>query len=329
MEVRRSEHRLSVISSAYEGTDKYSSDAFAHYLAGLLFEASGNYNDAVVSYKNAYTSYGSRFFPMRPEYLTQALIGASVAGYIDPGFGFQTLKDSLAVTDPEIKVRTYPDSSAAFIDNSMIVIAFTGRGPKKVENVLSAHFTDEGIDYLMKIALPEMVRRESSIASVRFRLDEGDKRDMELAADYNHIGVNAFNDKRTFIYLKTVARVSARYLIVRKAKEKSLKELQEKYEKAKEKNGEDSGEAKSIKLQIRVASLTLDALTNELLEHADTRISLIIPGKAFIARVPAQPDSHRVQIEYLDSRGDVLDTEERAILFQPGQGHVELFTALF
>ncbi len=262
-------------------------------------------------------------------YLTQALIGASVAGYIDPGFGFQTLKDSLAVTDPEIKVRTYPDSSAAFIDNSMIVIAFTGRGPKKVENVLSAHFTDEGIDYLMKIALPEMVRRESSIASVRFRLDEGDKRDMELAADYNHIGVNAFNDKRTFIYLKTVARVSARYLIVRKAKEKSLKELQEKYEKAKEKNGEDSGEAKSIKLQIRVASLTLDALTNELLEHADTRISLIIPGKAFIARAPVHPDSNRVQIEYLDSRGDVLDTEERAILFQPGQGHVELFTALF
>ena len=329
IESRRSEHRLSVLSSAYEGKKKYSDDAFAHYLAGLLFESSGNYNDAVVSYKRAYNSYGGRFFPMRPDNLTRALIGASVAGGIDPGFGFQSLTDSLKQTDLSISMRAIPDSAAAFIDNSMIFVAFTGNGPQKVEHVLSAHFTDDGIDHVIKIAIPEMKKKVSSISSVRIRVADGEPQQMELAADYNHIGVNAFKDKRNFIYAKTVARVSVRYLALRESKEKSIKKLKKKYEKIKEEDGEDSRKAKTAKFKMRAASIGLDLLANELLEHADTRCSIALPGAAFIARVPAPADSQRVTVEYLDRSGSVLDTEERTVFHGPDNGNVSIFSALF
>ncbi|MCE5249291.1 hypothetical protein LLG96_03640 [bacterium] len=329
VESRRSEQRLGVISQAYEGKNKYSDDAFAHYLAGMLFEASGNYNDAVVSYKLAYNGYGGRFFPVRPAYLTKALVGASRAGGIDPGFGFQSLADSLAQADPEISMRADPDSSAAFIGNSMIVVAFTGKGPKKTETVISAHFTDKGVDYVVKVALPEIKRRASSIASVQLRIDGGDPYPMELAADYNHIGENAFNDKRSFIYMKTIARVSVRYLAMREVKEKSLKKLREKYDKAVEDKGKDSDDAKSLKYQIDALEIGLDLLANELLEHADTRCSLAIPGSVYIARVPVLPDSHTVRVEYLDRSGGILDKEEQRFLSEPGNNPLRVFTALF
>ena len=329
VEARLSEHRLNVMSTAYEGKKKYSDDAFAHYLAGMLFEAEGNYNDAVVSYKRAYNGYGGRFFPDRPENLAHALIGASIAGNIDPGFGFQSIADSLMIMDKELSLRSDPGFSEEFIRNTMIFIAFTGKGPKKVENVLNAHFTDEGVDYLIKIALPDMVRRESSIASVRYRLDDGEKQDMEHAADYNHIGVNAFKDKRNFLYAKTVARVSARYLIVKEAKEEALEKLKKKYDKELEENGKDSDKAGNIKLEMRGIALAMDLLSNELLERADVRRSLALPGNAFIARIPVLPDSHHVHVEYLDRLGNVLDTEKRSFHFKPESGFVELFTALF
>ncbi|MFC1508474.1 hypothetical protein ACFL60_02180 [Candidatus Omnitrophota bacterium] len=329
VEARLSEHRLNVMSTSYEGKKKYSDDAFAHYLAGMLFEADGNYNDAVVSYKRAYNSYGGRFFPDRPEKLTHALIGASIAGNIDPGFGFQSIADTLKFYDKKLSLRSDPDFSDEYIRNTMIFIAFTGKGPKKVENILNAHFTDEGVDYLIKIALPDMVSRESSIASVRFRLDNGEKQDMELAADYNHIGVNAFKDKRNFLYAKTVARVSARYLIFKETKDKALEKLKKKYDKEVEENGKDSDKARNIKLKMRGTALAIDLLSNELLEQADTRHSLALPGNAFVARVPVLPDSHHVQVEYLDRLGNVLDTEKRTINFEPESGFVELFTALF
>ena len=329
VEARLSEHRLNVMSTSYEGKKKYSDDAFAHYLAGMLFEADGNYNDAVVSYKRAYNGYGGRFFPDRPENLTQALIGASIAGNIDPGFGFQSITDSLMLKDKELSLRSDPEFSEEFIRNRMIFIAYTGKGPTKNENVLNAHFTDEGVDYLIKIALPDMVRRESSIASVRFRLDDGETQDMEHVADYNHIGVNAFKDKRNFLYAKTIARVSARYLIVKEAKEKALEKLKKKYDKEVEDNGEDSDKARNIKLKMRGTAIAMDLLSNELLEQADTRHSLALPGNAFVARVPVLPDSHHVHVEYLDRLGNVLDTEKRSFHFEPESGFVELFTALF
>jgi len=66
VEIRRSEHRLTVMSDVYEGSDKYRDDGFAHYLAGMLYEAAGRHNDALVSYRLADAAYGSRFFPMKP-----------------------------------------------------------------------------------------------------------------------------------------------------------------------------------------------------------------------------------------------------------------------
>lgn len=312
VEIRKSEHRLSVISDAYEGSDKYSDDGLAHYIAGMLYEITGNYNDAAVSYKLARKTYGSRFFPMVPDGLAKALSRSEIAA------GLSDINP-----DSSSHHENIPEKSTL-----LLVFAFTGRGPVKHETIVRAHFTNEGIDHIIKIALPEIKKRESSICSVRLKMDNQIYYP-EYTADYSHIGTNTFNDKKALIYTKTLARVSARYLILKAAKENTIKKLKEKYEKAKEKHGEDSTEADTAWLRLKAASFGLDMLANELLEHADTRGSLLLPGRVYSARIPVREGIYTIIIEYLNTEGFVIGSEMREIEANAQQGSVQIYTALY
>jgi len=333
VEIRRSEHRLTVMSDVYEGSDKYRDDGFAHYLAGMLYEAAGRHNDALVSYRLADAAYGSRFFPMKPPELDAALRDAARRSGISIHNPAETPVDAgdadipAAVSPAGItSENTVPGEPEAA--PRLFVFAFTGRGPVKRERVIQAHFTNEGVDYVVKIALPEIAERISSIRGARVTVD-GETVKMACAADYNHIAANAFRDKLPLVFATTLARVSARYLLLKEAKEDMVKKLKEKHEKAKEKHGDDSDEADAAWLRYKTASLALDLLANELLERADTRCSLLLPERAFCARLPAAAgDSCTVAVEYLDARGSVIGKESRRIGFEPGRSGVAVFSEL-
>jgi hypothetical protein len=213
---------------------------------------------------------------------------------------------------------------------SAIICAFTGKGPVKDEVVMQAHFTNEGVDHLVKMAIPVMRPRKGSIRNVRAKI--GDRTvTMDFAADYNVIATNTFNDKKPLIYAKTLARVSARYLILKTTKEKTVKKLTEKHEKMKEKYGDDSSEANAAWWKLKTASLGIDLLANELLEHADTRGALLIPERAYCGKIDIEPGDHTVTLEFLDQSGRVLKTENREIHVdeERDDGAVEVFTALY
>ena len=330
VEVRRVEHRLAVMSDAYEGDGRYRDDAFSHYLAGILYEADGRIDDARVSYRLAQNAYGGRFFPGMPPGISRALDDLE-----DGGSSLFALPAAAGTPDSSsswfgaIPGFIYPGVTGLFTPwrwlrpppapiptpgkkRVMAVCAFTGPGPVKEESVINAHFTDDGVDYLIRIALPVLRSRIGSVRDVRLTVN-GTTVPMDIAADYNHVGLNAFRDRSNAIFLRTLARVSARYLLVRAAKEKTVDSLSEDYEKAKEKYGEGSSEATGALLRLKGASLTLDMIANELLEHADTRCSLLIPGQARLARAVVSGDSARVAVEYLDARGGVVGREARKV----------------
>lgn len=317
VEARRGEHRLAVMSDAWEGDDKYRDDAFTHFLAGLMYETAGRMDDARISYTLADSVYGSRFFPMKPRGVAEGL--RRVRG--DGGGSAATLQPVLFATGETVSVD-------AVTSRPLVLCAFTGQGPVKDETIVRAHFMHDGIDHAVKMAIPVIRERPGSIRRVRAIVD-GAPSALELAADYNHIATNTFNDRKALLYTRTLARVSARYIVLRAAKEKTVEKLRKKYDEAREKHGEDSSEAAGAWLSLKTASIGLDILANELLEHADTRSSLALPGQVYAGRVTVAPGVHTVTVEYLDAAGRVISRQSKQIEAVEGGAFAGIFSALW
>lgn len=57
VEARRIDHRLNVLADRTDAKAGYRDDAFARYLSGLLYEVSGDLNNALIDYRKAYDEY--------------------------------------------------------------------------------------------------------------------------------------------------------------------------------------------------------------------------------------------------------------------------------
>lgn len=78
VEVRRMDLRLQALSEKYESDRKYKEDAFIHLMMGIVYDASQEYNNAFIAYRNAHNiyegSYSSMFKLNTPEQLKHDLI---------------------------------------------------------------------------------------------------------------------------------------------------------------------------------------------------------------------------------------------------------------
>lgn len=54
VEARRIDHRLNVLSDRTKEKNAYRDDSFARYLSGILYESTGDVNNAFIAYRNAY-----------------------------------------------------------------------------------------------------------------------------------------------------------------------------------------------------------------------------------------------------------------------------------
>ena len=78
VEARKINNKLSQINDAYEDhKDRYSEDAFARYLSGIIYEARGETDDAIIDYTKALASYRGNFSAFvnggTPDHLIKAL----------------------------------------------------------------------------------------------------------------------------------------------------------------------------------------------------------------------------------------------------------------
>lgn len=79
VEVRKINIKLQQLNDKYpDHKNRYQRDAFAHLLMGLIYDASGNYNDAFIAYRNAFetyqTDYQKNFGLGAPDQLKQDLM---------------------------------------------------------------------------------------------------------------------------------------------------------------------------------------------------------------------------------------------------------------
>ena len=57
VEARQIDHRLNVLADSAKEKDGYREDAFARYLTGVLYESTGDMNNAFIAYRKAYDIY--------------------------------------------------------------------------------------------------------------------------------------------------------------------------------------------------------------------------------------------------------------------------------
>ncbi len=86
VECRRLNQRLYELGDKYISENKYQKDAFVHNLMGIIYDASGDYNNAFIAYRNALEIYQNEFAEMfgltAPEQLKKDLLRtASLAGF--------------------------------------------------------------------------------------------------------------------------------------------------------------------------------------------------------------------------------------------------------
>ena len=86
VECRRLNQRLYELGDKYTSENKYQKDAFIHNLMGIVYDASGDYNNAFIAYRNSYEIYEGEFKEMfglsAPDQLKRDLIRTgSLAGF--------------------------------------------------------------------------------------------------------------------------------------------------------------------------------------------------------------------------------------------------------
>jgi hypothetical protein len=130
VECRRINIKLNEINDKYpKNKNRYSNDAFANLMMGLIYEASGDNNNAFIAYRNAYDVYEKLYIPefgiSPPLQLKMDILRmAKKLGFADL---FNEYQSKFGLTPPTENVS----------DGEVIFLWQTGFGPVKAQNSIS------------------------------------------------------------------------------------------------------------------------------------------------------------------------------------------------
>lgn len=316
VECRRLNIRLQQLSDRYKNPDRYQRDAFIHNLMGIIYQASGDWNNAFIAYRNALeiydTDYARMFSVEAPDQLKKdLLISASRMGFTEE---FDTYLSRFGWTDFDAE---QPDADLVFFWHNglcpvkqewSINFAITG-GPDNLfvlENesrsmsfpfhVYDADDRSSLSDLrIFRVAFPKYVERplyfsEASV-SVNDRLHK-----LELAEDINKIAFKSLEDRMALEFSKTLIRAA-----LKKAAEESLRK-------------ENKGWGAVL------------GAVNAMTEKADTRNWQTLPHSISYVRVPLKEGVNETTFTVSGSGGDV----KHQFTYQAGKGQTlfHTFTSL-
>lgn len=295
VEARASLHYLKTLGNNYASKKIYKNDAFVQYLTGLIFEMSGEYNDAFISYRGALDLYDSKYFKFSPpqELFNSVVDMAKKIGYSD--------------IIPEINGK-YPTLAKNYKENKsdeLIILHYNGLVPYRISNTLQVAFWDAwanvnlyradsqedanvetafktvnaiASDDQITIAFPSYVKSVYNIDSSEVNLNNKSY----LTNDVTNLGsivLQNFDDRKAEIYAKTLARAAIKFTLVRAANQQI------------EKNVGNSLVSSVLQAGLKTAS--------SLTEDADKRSWRVLPDKVKMARIPFDRDqNYNLEIDY-------------------------------
>ncbi|MDA0748472.1 MAG: hypothetical protein O2954_18290 [bacterium] len=287
VECRKANLKLARYATQAEYETSYKNDAFMHYLTGLFYEATGELNDAWVSYKNAQQAY---------EHAEEAL------GVHAPPALSTDLRRVEDLLDGKPHIRL---TSSAPANGEIILFSEIGFIPRKIEEEISlplyetdirtarsgganrvalgiagrrgiAYYNTREIKYWLHVALPAYKDTPPATRTVRVFAANQSVRSVP-AQNLAAIAQQTFQDKQPVLLARTIARSLVKYAAADKISEKN-------------------------KVLGFLANLFTAAS-----ESADTRSWSSLPNKIHMGRLSLPPGTYTVTIECLDAYDQILD----------------------
>lgn len=287
VECRRLNIRLNQLSDKYKSEKKYQRDAFIHNLMGIIYQSTGDYNNAFIAYRNALEIYEQDYHTMFgaevPEQLKKDLLNTAWwTGFRDE---FREYQEKFNM----------PGYHAENPEAELVFFWHNGLSPVKSEwniNFLIDHHSDNmvvftndqlGISFPFQLDEKDEKKEKSDLASLevfRVAFPRYDERPeyyrsgllsmdsiaipLELGEDISKIAFHSLKERMVLEFSKGLLRAA-----LKKATELSIKK-------------EDEGLAALI------------GMVNAMTEKADTRNWQTLPHSIYYARIPLKEGENKI-----------------------------------
>lgn len=306
VECKRMDIRLHQLSDKYKSDNKYKEDAFVHTLMGIIYDATGDYNNAFIAYRNALIIYEddyARLFKMQvPNQLKYDLVRtADLSGMYDERDRFKD-KFGIEYTRPASN-----RSQAVIIWNNGLgpvkdewginfTIVYTKRGWVTFVNdqyQMSFPFyigEDSDLSGLtwIKVVFPTYVERPLYYTNASVSLGKEEKQ-LSMVEDVNAISFKVLQERMMLEFSKSLLRVALKQAAAAQVG----------------KENEGLGTALSV-----LGSIT---------ESADTRNWQTLPHSIYYTRLDVQPNhENTIQMDLTNVNGQI-DTHSFKIKAREGE----------
>ena len=309
VECRRMNIKLAELADRHQSNNRYRRDAFVHNLMGIIYDASGDYNNAFIAYRNAFEiyqeDYSSLFGVQVPGQLKKDLVRtAYLSGFRDMGRQYEDL----------FGMRY--DHGRDARQGELVFFWQNGLGPVKEE--WSINFTlvrgaggvvqfvneDMGLSFpfpvserasgdlgdlrVVRVAFPRFSERRPVYTSARLKTG-GQANPLYLAQDINAIAFKSLEDRMLRQMGSALLRLAAK-----QAAEQSLR-----------RQNENLGAILGL----------LGAAT----EQADTRNWQTLPYAIHYTRMELPEGRHDLSLELMLPNGNVASTLHLEADIRPGR----------
>ncbi|MXZ02052.1 hypothetical protein F4Y93_15945 [Candidatus Poribacteria bacterium] len=284
--------RATALINYFKGEDEkydFFGAAFLAHFSGMLFEAAGEWNDALISYKQA------------AEYYKNAAEKTGVNTHEDIGHALVRLTRRLGFADEFERYRDQYGEPPEHPENYGELILFyeSGYVPPKTEEALmfpilktdkvddaekfvptlitreGAVYEEVKLEYLLRVAMPTIGSHRPRFSGIRVAAEGNQETNGVLVEDVENIAIETFNKERSIILFRTLLRGVGKYLLFRQANKKN--------------------EALGL----------LTNLAGVVSEQADTRSWQTLPNQIFMVRMPLPAGTHTLNFSFLDANGQV------------------------
>ena len=334
VEARRIDHRLNVLSDRTQEKHVYRDDGFARYLSGILYESTGDVNNAFIAYRKAYETFDA----------TRAWSHTSVPSQLKE----DVLRTSEAMHFTQELAeyrRLFPDTKWETNQSlqqlaQVVVISYNGRAPRKEDqfldlpislNALQLVLLNRGIvqqnrgsnramdtvlyglnGRVVRVALPRLIPQKTqvSVDMVSLIPDNGTQVTVntELVHNVTALAAKALSERMAGITAKALARAATKFAfaegVTRGAQHAA---------------GKDAAPWVGLLVGLLTKGLAVAS------EEADTRSWQTLPDEIHLARVWVPPGRYQVQREPIGGLHDPLTSETmRTLSLGPGETAVLL-----
>ncbi len=324
VEARRIDHRLNVLSDRTTEKNAYRDDGFARYLSGILYESTGEVNDAFIAYRKAYEAFEATrtwsHTPVPSQLPIDLLRTAEALHFTQELSEYQSLF-------PDTEWTT---SQALQQLAQVVVISYNGRAPRKEDRFLDLPISldalqlvllnrgfsqserNRGVDTVLyglnrqvvRVALPRLVPQKTHVPLDRVSLipDNGTPVTVntELVHNVTALADKALSERMAVITSKALARAATKFAMA----EATTRGAQQAA-------GKDAGPWVGLLVGLLTKGWAVAS------EEADKRSWQTLPDEIHLARAWVPPGHYRVQPS--ESHDALLPEAMRTLFLGPGE----------